>query len=169
MLRSIRRFRRLARTVFSHLRNRWMKPLLKSSAMKRLAVLSLLLLASPVSPTIAHAQREYGFDNTKPSGQPYLKPEESVRRMKVADGFEIHLAAAEPDVINPIAFTLDEKGRIWVVASFEYPKRTAKGKLPRDRIKILQSTNGDGVYDKVTIFAEGKDFPVPFDLASGIE
>jgi putative membrane-bound dehydrogenase-like protein len=117
----------------------------------------------------AFAQREFGFDNTKPSGQPYLKPEESLKRMKVADGFEVHLAAAEPDVINPIAFTLDEKGRIWVVECFEYPKRTAKGKMPRDRIKILESTKGDGVYDKVTIFAEGKDFPVPFDLASGIE
>src|SRR5438445_4759444 len=110
-------------------------------------VLLPLMFASP-----AFAQREFGFDNTKPSGQPYLKPEESVKRMKVADGFEVALAAAEPDVINPIAFTLDEKGRIWVVECFEYPKRTAKGKMPRDRIKILESTKGDGVYDKVTIF-----------------
>src|SRR5439155_14119120 len=92
----------------------------------------------------ALAQREYGFDNTKPSGQPYLKPEESVKRMKVADGFEVKLFAAEPQVINPIAMTVDEKGRVWVVESFEYPKRTAKGKMPRDRIKILESTKGDG-------------------------
>src|SRR5262249_36273261 len=73
----------------------------------------------------------------------------------------------------------DEKGRIWMIESFEYPKRTPKGKAPRDRIKILESTKGDGVYDKVTIFAEGKDYPVPkeradaglgaFDMASGIE
>src|SRR5262245_18408195 len=122
-----------------------------------------------IIPSAVFAQREFGFDNTKPSGQPYLKPEESVMRMKVADGFEVHLAAAEPNVINPIAFTLDEKGRIWVVECFEYPKRTSKGKMPRDRIKILESTKGDGVYDMVTVFAEGKDFPAPFDLASGIE
>src|SRR5262245_52905341 len=107
----------------------------------------------------AHAQREFGFDNTKPSGQPYLKPEESVKRMKVADGFEVKLFAAEPDVINPIAMTVDEKGRVWVVESFEYPRRTPKGKMPRDRIKILEDTKGTGVCDKVTIFAEGKDFP----------
>src|ERR687886_2507885 len=129
--------------------------------------LALALLVCCPLPLLA--QREFGFDNTRPSGQPYLKPEETVRRMKVADGFEVKLFAAEPQVVNPIAMTVDEKGRVWVVECFEYPKRTAKGKMPRDRIKILEDTDGDGVCDKVTVFAEGKDFPVPFDLASGIE
>jgi putative membrane-bound dehydrogenase-like protein len=123
-----------------------------------------LIAASPV-----FGQREYGFDNSKPSGQPYLKPEESLRRMKVADGFEVGLFAAEPMVINPVAFTVDERGRLWVVECFEYPKRTAKGKMPRDRIVILEDTKGTGVCDKRTVFAEGKDFPFPFDLATGIE
>lgn len=127
-----------------------------------------LLLALVLLPS-AHAQREYGFDNTKPSGQPYLKPEESLARMKVADGFEIKLFAAEPMIVNPIAFTIDEKGRVWAIESFDYPKRTAKGAAPRDRIVILEDTDGDGVADKRTVFAEGKDFPMPFDLASGIE
>src|SRR5438270_13732732 len=92
----------------------------------------------------ALAQKEYGFDNRKPSGQPYLKPEESLARMKVADGWEVKLFAAEPQVINPIAFTIDERGRIWVVESFEYPSRTPKGKMPRDRIVILEDTTGNG-------------------------
>src|SRR4051812_47286136 len=130
---------------------------------RRLAV-ALFLVAAP-----AFAQKEYGFDNRKPSGQPYLSPQESLKRMKIADGWEIHLAAAEPDVINPIAFTVDEKGRLWVVECFEYPSKTPPGRMPRDRIKVLESTKGDGVYDKVTVFAEGKDFPVRFDMASGIE
>ncbi|MBO0697899.1 MAG: c-type cytochrome [Zavarzinella sp.] len=130
-------------------------------------LLSLAILVS-LLPT-AFAQREFGFDNRKASGQPYLKPEESVARTKVADGFEVKLFAAEPQIVNPIAMTVDEKGRVWVVECFEYPKRTAKGKMPRDRIKILEDTDGDGVCDKVTTFIEGKDFPVPFDLASGIE
>src|SRR5690349_6970367 len=132
--------------------------------MSRLAL--ALLLATTAS---AFAQKEFGFDNTKASGLPYLKPEESVARMKVADGIEVKLFAAEPQLVNPIAMTVDEKGRVWVVECFEYPKRTAKGKMPRDRIKILEDTDGDGVCDKVTTFIEGKDFPVPFDLASGIE
>src|SRR5438067_5573061 len=124
---------------------------------RRLAITLLLAAAAP-----AFAQKQYGFDNRKPSGQPYLTPQESLRRMKVADGWEIHLAAAEPEVINPIAFTVDEKGRLWVVECYEYPSKTPPGRMPRDRIKVLESTQGDGVYDKVTVFAEGKDFPVRF-------
>jgi len=137
----------------------------------------VLLLGLGVPP--AAAQREYGFDNTKPSGQPYLSAEETVRRMKVAEGYEVHLFAAEPDVVNPIAFTVDEKGRLWVVECYEYPLRTPPGKAPRDRIVILEDSDGDGRADRRTVFAEGKDFPVPkeraekglgaFDLASGIE
>ncbi|OWK36133.1 PVC-type heme-binding CxxCH protein [Fimbriiglobus ruber] len=139
-----------------------------------LTPLFLLLLATP-----ALAQKEFGFDNRKPSGQPYLTPEETVKRFKVAPEFEVKLFAGEPQVINPVAFTIDERGRVWVVECFEYPSRTPKGKAPRDRIVILEDTDGDGVCDKRTVFAEGKDFPVPeerkkaglgaFDLASGIE
>ncbi|MBX3398703.1 MAG: HEAT repeat domain-containing protein [Gemmataceae bacterium] len=128
------------------------------------ALVVLVLLASPVV-----AQKEFGFDNRKGSGQPYLKPEETVAKFKVAPEFEVKLFAGEPLMTNPIAFTLDEKGRTWVVESFEYPKRTPKGKMPRDRIVILEDTDGDGKADKRTVFAEGKDFPESFDMASGIE
>jgi len=116
-----------------------------------------------IAPT-ALAQKEYGFDNRKPSGQPYLSPEETVRRMKVADGFEVKLFAAEPLLVNPIAFTIDERGRVWAVESFEYPKRTPAGKMPRDRIVILEDTDGDGVADTVKTFYQGRDI----DSAMGI-
>ncbi|HEV3439488.1 MAG TPA: PVC-type heme-binding CxxCH protein [Gemmata sp.] len=138
-----------------------------------LAFTFALLIASP-----ALAQQEYGFDNRKPSGQPYLKPEESVARFKVPDEFELKLFAAEPLIVNPVAFTIDEKGRVWVVECFDYPKRAGKN-APRDRIVILEDTKGTGVCDKRTVFAEGKDFPIPeerkkaglgaFDLCTGIE
>ena len=142
--------------------------------MRTLSVLVLLLAALP-----AVAQKQFGFDNRKPSGQPYLSPEETVKKFTVPPEFEVKLFAGEPDVVNPIAFTIDEKGRVWVVECFEYPSRTPKGKAPRDRIVILEDTDGDGACDKRTVFAEGEDFPVPderkkaglgaFDLASGIE
>lgn len=135
----------------------------------------LLLLLVPTAP----AQKEYGFDNRKGSGQPYLKPHETVDRFRVPPEFEVKLFAAEPLVTNPVAFTIDERGRVWVVECFEYPKRTPPGKAPRDRIVILEDTDGDGVADTRTVFAEGKDFPVPeerrqaglgaFDLCTGIE
>jgi putative membrane-bound dehydrogenase-like protein len=114
------------------------------------------------------AQSEFGFINTKPSGQLYLAPEESLARLHVPPEFEVKLFAAEPAIINPISFTIDERGRLWVVECYEYPKRTPKGRKPRDRIKMLEDTTGAGRADKVTVWAEGKDLP-HFDLASGIE
>jgi putative membrane-bound dehydrogenase-like protein len=129
--------------------------------------LSLVLALCPLSPALA--QKNLGFDNTKPSGQPYLPPEESLKRLRVPPGFEVKLFAAEPDIINPIAFTVDERGRLWVVECYEYPKRTPKGAKPRDRIKILEDTTGSGRADKVTVWAEGKDLPTGWDLATGIE
>jgi putative membrane-bound dehydrogenase-like protein len=144
--------------------------------MRRLP-LALAFLALTASTGLA--QKEFGFDNRKGSGQPYWKAEETVAKFKVAPEFEVKLFAGEPQLVNPIAFTIDEKGRVWCVESFEYPKRTPKGKAPRDRIVILEDTDGDGACDKRTVFAEGKDFPVTperakaglgaFDMASGIE
>src|SRR5215470_8336656 len=102
---------------------------------------AFVLVASP-----AFAQKEYGFDNRKGSGQPYWKPDETVAKFKVPDEFEVKLFAGEPQVVNPVAFTIDEKGRIWVVECFDYPKR-AGAKAPRDRIVILEDTKGTGVCD----------------------
>jgi putative membrane-bound dehydrogenase-like protein len=129
----------------------------------------LALVLGQALPSPALAQKEFGFDNRKATGQPYLRPEESLKRFKVAPGWEISLFAAEPDVINPVAMTVDEKGRVWVVENFEYPRRTPKGQKPKDRIKILEDTDGDGKADKVTVWAEGKDLPTSWDLATGIE
>src|SRR5262249_58823973 len=86
----------------------------------------------------AHAQKEFGFDNRKPSGQPYWPADKSLAGFKVPAGWEVKLVAAEPDVINPVAFSIDERGRIWVLQCFEYPKRTPKGKKPADRLKIIE-------------------------------
>jgi putative membrane-bound dehydrogenase-like protein len=116
----------------------------------------------------ACAQQEFGFVNTRPSGQPYLTPEQSRLRMRVPPEFEVTVFAAEPDIINPISFTVDERGRLWVVECYEYPKRTPKGRKARDRIKVLEDTKGTGHADKVSVWVEGKDLP-HFDLASGIE
>ena len=137
------------------------------------AVVALLAAAGT-----ATAQREFGFDNRKASGQPYLSPDETVARMKTLPEFEAKLFAGEPQLANPIAFTIDEKGRVWCVECFEYPSKAGK-RTPRDRIVILEDTDGDGRADKRTVFAEGKDFPVTderkkaglgaFDMASGIE
>jgi putative membrane-bound dehydrogenase domain len=88
---------------------------------------------------------------------PPLSPEEAVSRMTTPVGFSVELVAAEPDLVNPVAMFIDEQGRFWVTESFEYPrKEPGPG---RDRIKILEDTDGDGKVDKVTVFAEGLNIP----------
>ncbi len=63
--------------------------------------------------------------------------------------------------------TWDERGRLWVVELFEYPLGAPKGAKSRDRIKILEDTDGDGVADKVTIFADGLNLATGIALGNG--
>ncbi|MDP1563367.1 MAG: YdjY domain-containing protein, partial [Pirellulaceae bacterium] len=84
-------------------------------------------------------------------------PEQAIAAMKLPDGFVAEIVASEPDLMNPIAMTFDERGRLWVTESFEYPRREPGP--GRDRVKILEDTNGDGTFDSVKIFAEGLNIP----------
>ncbi|RYE21807.1 MAG: dehydrogenase, partial [Sphingobacteriales bacterium] len=87
---------------------------------------------------------------------------EAAKAMTVPNGFKVTLAASEPEIIRPIAFTIDWRGRIWVAEAHTYPVRAPEGQ-GKDRILILEDTNGDGTLDKKTIFIEG------LNLVSGIE
>ncbi|MGF7216855.1 putative membrane-bound dehydrogenase-like protein [Spirosoma lacussanchae] len=87
---------------------------------------------------------------------------EAAKAMSLPQGFRITLAAAEPDIVKPICFTFDPRGRLWVVESHTYPVPAPEGQ-GRDRILIFEDTNGDGTLDKKKVFAEG------LNLVSGIE
>jgi putative heme-binding domain-containing protein len=100
----------------------------------------------------------------KPPG-PALSPAEAIAQMKVPEGFSVELVAAEPDIANPVAMTFDERGRIWVTESFEYPRHEPGP--GRDRVKILEDTDGDGRTDKVTVFAEGLNIPSGIAVGAG--
>ncbi len=87
---------------------------------------------------------------------------EAAKAMTPPKGFKITLAAAEPDVVRPICFTIDSKSRLWVVEGHTYPVPAPEGQ-GRDRILIFEDTNGDGTLDKRKVFMEG------LNLVSGIE
>lgn len=114
-----------------------------------LLLLSFFSASLPATEVIPHAQ-------SAPPG-PALSPAEALKKMKVPEGFTVELVASEPDIVNPVAMTIDEKGRFWITESLEYPRREAGP--GRDRIKILEDTDGDGKIDKVTVFAEGLNIP----------
>src|SRR5579862_8255651 len=72
------------------------------------------------------------------AAQPYsgLSPEDAVKAMKVPDGFHVALVAGEPDVVQPVAFDFDDRGRIWVAEFLSYPKWAPEG---QDRIVLLEA------------------------------
>src|SRR5690625_4796374 len=61
------------------------------------------------------------YSGENPRIQDPLSPEESMTHIQVPEGFEVELFASEPDIINPVAFAWDEKGRLWLVQSQDYP------------------------------------------------
>ena len=89
-------------------------------------------------------------------------PKDALKALQLPGGFKAELIAAEPDLVQPIAFTFDERGRIWVVEGNSYPKPREVG-AGQDRIKILEDKDGDGVFETKKIFCEG------LNLVSGIE
>ncbi|TXT36632.1 MAG: membrane-bound dehydrogenase, partial [Planctomycetota bacterium] len=113
-----------------------------------------------------------------------LSPAEAIKRMKVADGFEVSVVAREPLVRQPVAIEFDDRGRLWVIQYLQYPNpeglkrvqvdrfsRTKYDRVPEappkgprgaDRITILEDTDGDGRVDR------GHDFIDGLNLATGI-
>jgi putative membrane-bound dehydrogenase-like protein len=71
--------------------------------------------------------------------------------MKLPEGFKVNLVAAEPDVVQPIAFTIDPKGRLWVVENYSYPIWLG-GPTGKDRILIFEDADNDGHFDRRTVF-----------------
>ncbi|MFT2009290.1 PVC-type heme-binding CxxCH protein [Pontibacter sp. 13R65] len=120
-------------------------------------------------PTFTEADvPNYERREVPPKFQHALTPEESQKLTQVPVDFELQLFASEPDIINPIAMAWDEKGRLWVIETLDYPNevRDEEG-VGNDRIKICEDTNGDGKADKFTVFADGLNIPTSLTFANG--
>src|SRR5438477_5204499 len=129
----------------------------------RLITLSLALVACE-SFAAAEDDEVIPHRQNQPPNKPYA-PLEALSRMTVPKGFTVELVASEPDIVNPIAMSFDDRGRIWITESIEYPRKPAG--IGRDRVKILEDTNGDGRADKVTVFADGLNIPTGVAIGYG--
>lgn len=88
-----------------------------------------------------------------------VSPDESAKLHVVKAGYEIELVAAEPLVLDPVAFNWGSDGRLWVCEMADYPYG-ADGRMKAcGRVRHLQDTDGDGQYDKSVVFAEDLNFP----------
>ncbi|MEQ2007164.1 MAG: PVC-type heme-binding CxxCH protein [Limisphaerales bacterium] len=124
----------------------------------KMSVKALAALAQKTAPK-APAPPPAPLDEVKHAGLP---PDEAVKAMTLPPGFKVTVFAAEPDVKQPIAFCIDDRGRLWVIENYTYPIRKP-GEKGDDRIVVFEDTDGDGKHDKRTVFIEG------LNLASGIE
>jgi putative membrane-bound dehydrogenase-like protein len=111
---------------------------------------------SKVKEVIPHAQK-------KMPGPP-LSPQEALKKMTVPPGFSVELVASEPDLVNPVAMHIDEKGRFWITESLEYPKRAAGKGI--DRVKVLE-IGDDGKAKKITTVIEGLNIPSGIAVGHG--
>ena len=99
-------------------------------------------------------------DLLRDAGQPGPKsPEASLRSIRVRPGFQVELVAAEPLVMDPVIFDWGPDGKLWVAEMADYPLgEDGKGK-PGGRVRLLEDTDGDGKYDKSTVFLDGLAYP----------
>ena len=82
-----------------------------------------------------------------------LTPEAAAAAWQLPAGFSAMLFAGEPAIVQPMAFTFDDRGRVWVVENLSYPTWKADGS-GQDRVTILEDVDGDGRHDKRTVFLE---------------
>lgn len=109
----------------------------------------------------------YEKRDPSPQYQEPLSPEESKKLIQVPAGFELELFASEPDIVNPVSMAWDEKGRLWVVETVDYPNSIRDRRVGHDRIKICEDTNGDGKADKFTVFADSLNIPTSIMFVNG--
>ena len=100
----------------------------------RLALIALLCLAS-----FAHAQ------------DVFVPAKDAVAKLQLPKGFQATLFAGEPDLVQPISFTFDDRGRMWVVECLSYPQWITEGE-GKDRVSIFEDKDGDGTFDTKTVF-----------------
>jgi putative membrane-bound dehydrogenase-like protein len=102
-----------------------------------------------------------------PKYQLPLTVQESMKFIQTPAEFSVQLFASEPDLVKPISFNFDERGRLWVIETVDYPNKILNGQPGDDRIKILEDTNGDGRADKFTVFADHLNIPTSLTFANG--
>jgi putative membrane-bound dehydrogenase-like protein len=87
---------------------------------------------------------------------PPHEPKDALSTFQVLPGFHLELAASEPNVASPVAISFDENGRLFVCEMRDYSEQD-KERL--GTIRLLEDTDGDGTFDKATVFADGLSWP----------
>jgi mono/diheme cytochrome c family protein len=122
----------------------------------------------PVKSNIVSKSRKKVLGSSSSVEYKYLTPEESAKKIKVPEGYELKVFASEkqfPGLANPVQMQVDGKGRLWVATWNSYPK-WEPGKEMLDSLMILPDENRDGIADKRIIFARVHN-PLGFEFWNG--
>ncbi len=103
--------------------------------------------------------KEFLFDEKKAEFPPPKTPDEALAAFRVSGDFAVELAAAEPLVQSPVAIDWGADAKLWVCEMFDYPTGLDGQGRPGGRVKFLEDTNGDGRFDKATLFLDHLPFP----------
>jgi putative heme-binding domain-containing protein len=118
----------------------------------RPAALAFLLVAG-----LARAADPY---ETHIAKTPPRTPDEERKCFHLPPGFDIELVAAEPAIQKPLNINFDERGRLWLTDTIEYPFPAPPGRKARDTVKILDDFDDHGRAHKVSTFADGLNIPI---------
>ncbi|HSH16847.1 MAG TPA: PVC-type heme-binding CxxCH protein, partial [Verrucomicrobiae bacterium] len=94
-----------------------------------------------------------------PGIEPPLSPVESLKKLHMREGYRAELVASEPLTMDPVAIDWSADGRLWVVEMADYPLGMDGNGQVGGRVRVLEDTDGDGRYDRQTLFADGLSFP----------
>lgn len=85
--------------------------------------------------------------------------EDAIQSFEVAEGFEMQLVAAEPNVVEPILISYDENGQMYVAEYLKFPSKGGVSYRPDGRIRMLRDLDGDGHYEWSQVFANNIEWP----------
>jgi putative membrane-bound dehydrogenase-like protein len=118
---------------------------------------AVLLLIAAISRSSAKAAEPLVTAQDLPR-VPAVEPKGAPKTFRVKPDFHLELVASEPNVCSPVALSFDERGRMFVVEMIDYSER--REQIPHlGRIRLLEDTDGDGVFDKSTVYADHLPWP----------
>jgi hypothetical protein len=126
--------------------------------MRVVRAVALWLIVLSLFPTLVRAQKPAPVENV--SSLPHRSPADEGKALHVPPGFEIQLVASEPDINKPLNLAFDDRGRLWVTSTVEYPYPAKEGTRPRDSVKILSDFQPDGRAKKIETFADELNIPI---------
>ena len=122
------------------------------------------------TPLVYEPHPEVANYEKRPQPLPFQHPlaaKDSADYAQTPADCRLELFAAEPDITKPIAMAWDERGRLWLAESVDYPNVVDKDNRGRDVSRICEDTNGDGRADRFKVFADGFNIPTGLTFTRG--